>query len=311
MNHLPIAKEALCAQAQAISQLAERLGGEFQRAVELILGCQGRAAVCGMGKSGLIGKKMVATFASTGTPSLFLHPAEAFHGDLGMIKPIDLLILISYSGETEEVIKLIPSLKSFGNKIIAMTGNGQSTLAKHADIWLDVSVEREVCPNNLAPTTSTLATMAMGDALAVALIAALDFKPMDFARFHPGGSLGRKLLTRVSDVMRTGLPKVSLATSFHDCLLVMTSSRLGLALVMEGDKLIGIVTDGDLRRALLGNSGVINENVASFLTPNPHTVKASAQLSEAEAYMLDHKIRALPVTADGSDEVVGVVEIFD
>lgn len=311
MNHLPIAKEALSAQAQAISQLAERLDGEFQRAVELILGCKGRAAVCGMGKSGLIGQKMVATFASTGTPSLFLHPAEAFHGDLGMLKPIDVLILISYSGETEEVIKLIPSLKSFGNKIIAMTGNGQSTLAKHADIWLDISVEREVCPNNLAPTTSTLATMAMGDALAVALIAALDFKPMDFARYHPGGSLGRKLLTRVSDVMHTNIPKVSRDTSFHDCLLVMTSSRLGLALVMDSDKLVGIVTDGDLRRALLNNPGVINESVASFMTAKPHTVKATAQLCEAEAYMQDHKIRALPVTAEGSDEVVGVVEIFD
>ena len=311
MNHLPIAKEALSAQAQAIGQLAERLDGEFQRAVELILGCKGRAAVCGMGKSGLIGQKMVATFASTGTPSLFLHPAEAFHGDLGMLKPIDVLILISYSGETEEVIKLIPSLKSFGNKIIAMTGNGQSTLAKHADIWLDISVEREVCPNNLAPTTSTLATMAMGDALAVALIAALDFKPMDFARYHPGGSLGRKLLTRVSDVMHTNIPKVTRDTSFHDCLLVMTSSRLGLALVMDNDKLVGIVTDGDLRRALLDNPGVINENVASFMTAKPHTVKATAQLCEAEAYMQDHKIRALPVTAEGSDEVVGVVEIFD
>jgi len=311
MKHLPIAKEALSAQAQAISQLAERLNGEFQSAVELILRCKGRTVVCGMGKSGLIGQKMVATFASTGTPSFFLHPAEAFHGDLGMLKPIDTLVLISYSGETEELIKLIPSLKSFGNKIIAMTGNGQSTLAKHADIWLDISVEREVCPNNLAPTTSTLATMAMGDALAVALIEALDFKPMDFARYHPGGSLGRKLLTRVSDVMHTNIPKVSRDTSFHDCLLVMTSSRLGLALVMDNDKLVGIVTDGDLRRALLDNPGVINENVASFMTAKPHTVKATAQLCEAEAYMQDHKIRALPVTAEGSDEVVGVVEIFD
>jgi arabinose-5-phosphate isomerase len=311
MNHLPIAKEALTAQAQAISQLAERINGEFQRAVEMILACKGRAAVCGMGKSGLIGQKMVATFASTGTPSLFLHPAEAFHGDLGMLKPIDVLIMISYSGETEEVIKLIPSLKSFGNKIIAMTGNGQSSLAKHADVWLDISVDREVCPNNLAPTTSTLATMAMGDALAVALIEALDFKPMDFARYHPGGSLGRKLLTRVSDVMKTVIPNVALDTSFHDCLLVMTFSRLGLAVVMHENKLVGIVTDGDLRRALLVNPGVVNSNVASFMTPNPHTIKANAQFSEAEAYMLDHKIRALPVTADGSNEVVGVVEIFD
>lgn len=311
MNHLAIAKEALIAQAQAINLLAERIDGEFQRAVELILGCKGRAAVCGMGKSGLIGQKMVATFASTGTPSFFLHPAEAFHGDLGMLKPIDVLILISYSGETEEVVKLIPSLKSFGNKIIAMTGNGKSTLAKHADIWLDISVEREVCPNNLAPTTSTLATMAMGDALAVALIEALDFKPMDFARYHPGGSLGRKLLTRVSDVMKTNTPVVSLDTSFHDCLWVMTASRLGLAVVLDEGKLVGIVTDGDLRRALLDNPGIVNAKVSEFMTADPHTIKADAQLSEAEGYMLDRKIRALPVTAADSDEIVGVVEIFD
>ncbi|WP_408600168.1 SIS domain-containing protein [Pseudomonas sp. PLMAX] len=310
MNHLPIAKEALYAQAQAISQLAERLDGEFQRAVELILGCKGRTVVCGMGKSGLIGQKMVATFASTGTPSFFLHPAEAFHGDLGMLKPIDVLILISYSGETEELIKLIPSLKSFGNKIIAMTGNGKSTLAKHADIWLDISVEREVCPNNLAPTTSTLATMAMGDALAVALIEAIQFKPMDFARYHPGGSLGRKLLTRVSDVMHSPAPIVTPATSFHDCLLVMTQSRMGLTVVMEQGALVGIVTDGDLRRALLENEGVIHTTVAHFMTANPHTIKDDSQLSEAEAYMLDNKIRALAVT-NSENAVVGVVEIFD
>ncbi|MCU1750280.1 SIS domain-containing protein [Pseudomonas sp. 6D_7.1_Bac1] len=311
MNHLPIAKNSLTAQAHAIGQLAERLNGEFQQAVELILACEGRAAVCGMGKSGLIGKKMVATFASTGTPSLFLHPAEAFHGDLGMLMPSDVLILISYSGETEEVIKLIPSLKSFGNKIIAMTGNGQSTLAKHADIWLDINVEREVCPNNLAPTTSTLATMAMGDALAVALIDALDFKAMDFARYHPGGSLGRQLLTRVTDVMQTRLPHVSKTTSFHDCLLTMTSSRLGLALVMQEDRLVGIVTDGDVRRALLNNPAVVDKPVSTFMTASPHTVKASVQLSTAEAYMREHKIRALVVMADESHEVVGVVEIFD
>jgi arabinose-5-phosphate isomerase len=311
MNHLPIAKDALCAQAQAISQLAERLDGEFQRAVELILGCKGRTAVCGMGKSGLIGQKMVATFASTGTPSLFLHPAEAFHGDLGMLKSSDVLILISYSGETEEVIKLIPSLKSFGNKIIAMTGNGHSTLAKHADIWLDISVEREVCPNNLAPTTSTLATMAMGDALAVALIEALDFKPVDFARYHPGGSLGRKLLTKVRDVMKTNIPIVNPQTRFHDCLLVMTASRFGLAVVLDRGQLIGIVTDGDLRRALLENPGVINEQVDRFMTATPHTIRADAQLSDAEIYMLDRKIRALPVLDEVSGNVVGIVEVFD
>ena len=310
MNHLAIAKEALIAQAQAVTQMADRLNGEFQSAVELLLGCKGRTVVCGMGKSGLIGQKMVATFASTGTPSFFLHPAEAFDGDLGMLKPIDVLILISYSGETEELIKLIPSLKSFGNKIIAMTGNGKSTLAKHADIWLDISVEREVCPNNLAPTTSTLATMAMGDALAVAIIEAIQFKPMDFARYHPGGSLGRKLLTRVSDVMHSPAPIVSPATSFHDCLLVMTESRMGLTVVLDQGVLVGIVTDGDLRRALLQNQGVTGSTVDQFMTRNPHTIREESQLSEAEAYMIDNKIRALAVT-NHANEIVGVVEIFD
>lgn len=310
MNHLSVAKEALIAQAKAVKTLADRLDQEFQRAVELLLSCKGRTVVCGMGKSGLIGQKMVATFASTGTPSFFLHPAEAFHGDLGMLKPVDVLILISYSGETDELIKLIPSLKSFGNKVIAITGNGNSTLAKHSDIWLDVSVEREVCPNNLAPTTSTLATMAMGDALAVALIEAIQFKPIDFARYHPGGSLGRKLLTRVKDVMHSPAPVVARETSFHDCLLTMTQSRLGLAIVMDEQRLVGIVTDGDLRRALLENEGIIRETVAQFMTAKPHTIMEDAQLSEAELYMRDNKIRALAVTNAGG-EVVGVVEIFD
>ncbi|WP_060479720.1 KpsF/GutQ family sugar-phosphate isomerase [Pseudomonas monteilii] len=310
MNHLNIAKQALIAQAQAINELADRLGNEFQRAVELLLNCKGRTVVCGMGKSGLIGQKMVATFASTGTPSFFLHPAEAFHGDLGMLKSVDALVLISYSGETEEVIKLIPSLKSFGNKIIAMTGSANSTLAKHSDIWLDISVDREVCPNNLAPTTSTLATMAMGDALAVALIQAIQFKPMDFARYHPGGSLGRKLLTRVKDVMHSPAPVVTPATSFHDCLMVMTQSRLGLAVVLEDSHLVGIVTDGDLRRALLEDAGVIQKTVNQFMTGKPHTIRDSAQLSAAESYMLENKIRALAVTDEGG-ALVGVVEIFD
>lgn len=310
MKHLNIAKQALTAQAQAVNNLAERLGFEFTSAVELILGCKGRTVVCGMGKSGLIGQKMVATFASTGTPSFFLHPAEAFHGDLGMLKPVDVLILISYSGETEELIKLIPSLKSFGNKIIAMTGSNSSTLAMHADIWLDISVEREVCPNNLAPTTSTLATMAMGDALAVALIDAIQFKPVDFARYHPGGSLGKKLLARVCDVMHSPAPMVDLDSSFHECLLVMTKSRLGLAVVMDGDDMVGIVTDGDLRRALLANEKTIHSSVKQFMTKNPRAIDENALLATAESFMLDNKIRALAVT-DQLGSVVGVVEIFD
>ncbi len=308
-NHLLPARDALNAQADAVRTLANRIGDEFQQAVDMILACKGRTVVCGMGKSGLIGKKIVATFASTGTPSFFLHPGEAFHGDLGMLKPSDIVILISNSGETEEVIKLIPSLRTFGNSIIAMTGNGNSSLARNSDIWLDISVEREVCPNNLAPTTSTLATMAMGDALAVALIKARDFKPLDFARYHPGGSLGRRLLTQVRDVMHTSLPTVRPEASFHECLLAMTAGRRGLALVMEGESLHGIVTDGDLRRALLRNPESTEMPVRAFMSPRPHTIGPDTMLADAEAYMHAHKIRALVVTEGG--RVIGLLEIFD
>lgn len=215
MNYLQIARETLAVEEQALARLGRRLDTHFNEIVELILQCQGRLVIGGIGKSGLVGKKMVATFASTGTPSFFLHPTEAFHGDLGMLKPIDIVMLISYSGETDDVNKLIPSLKNFGNKIIALTGNPNSTLAKHSDYVLDISVEREVCPNNLAPTTSVLVTMALGDALAVALIKARDFKPADFARFHPGGSLGRRLLCRVKNEMQTRLPVTRLETSLQ------------------------------------------------------------------------------------------------
>lgn len=309
-NYVEIAKESLIAQSQAVKTLADRIGVEFQGAVELILACAGRVVICGMGKSGLIGKKFVATFASTGTPSFFLHPGEAFHGDLGMLKPSDVVILISYSGETEEVIKLIPSLKSFGNKIIAMAGNPNSILARNSDIFLDVSVEREVCPNNLAPTTSTLATMAMGDALAVALIKARDFQPMDFARFHPGGSLGRRLLTRVRDVMRTNLPRVAPDATVRECLFTMTSGRMGLALIMEETRLQGIITDGDLRRAMLRDPHMLEKSVRVFMTRTPVTIDAEANLADAEAYMIEKKVRALVVTEGQEQSVCGVVEIF-
>ena len=214
MNYLQIARETLSVESQALTQLSQRLGDEFSQVVDLILACEGRLVIGGIGKSGLIGKKMVATFASTGTPSFFLHPTEAFHGDLGMLKPIDIVMLISYSGETDDVNKLIPSLKNFGNKIIALTSNKNSTLARHADYVLDITVEREVCPNNLAPTTSALVTLALGDALAVSLITARHFQPADFAKFHPGGSLGRRLLCKVKDQMQTRLPITTPDTSF-------------------------------------------------------------------------------------------------
>ncbi|MGC7560250.1 KpsF/GutQ family sugar isomerase [Pasteurella sp. PK-2025] len=308
MNYLQIARETLAVEEKAIVRLSQHLDQQFNDIVDLILQCQGRLVIGGIGKSGLVGKKMVATFASTGTPSFFLHPTEAFHGDLGMLKPIDIVMLISYSGETDDVNKLIPSLKNFGNKIIALTGNLNSTLAKHADYALDISVEREVCPNNLAPTTSVLVTMALGDALAVSLIKARNFQPADFARFHPGGSLGRRLLCRVKDQMQTRLPITTLTTSFTDCLTIMNEGRMGVALVMEENQLKGIITDGDIRRALSANGAATLEKTAQdLMTRNPKTIHADAFLSEAEAFMKATKIHSL-VVVDDKQKVVGLVE---
>ncbi len=311
-----IAVDSLRAQSKELLSLAQRLGPEFDQSVQTILSCQGRIIVSGMGKSGLVGKKIAATFASTGTPSFYIHPAEAFHGDLGMIRPDDLLILISYSGETEEVIKLLPSVKHFGCNIISLVGAIRSTLAEASDIALDISVEREVCPNNLAPTTSTLVTMGMGDALAVALIKARNFKPVDFARYHPGGSLGKQLLTRVRDAMTTRLPTVTADTTVNDALFIMTSGRMGLALIMEDKKLLGILTDGDLRRAMLKDNDLLSKPVLQFSTLNPVTVKANTMLSEAEDIMRREKVRVLIVEGDRSDssgnsDVCGLLEIFD
>lgn len=306
--HLAIAKEALVMQSEAVMEAAQRLGPEFHMAVEMILECEGRVVVCGIGKSGLVGRKIAATLASTGTHSFFLHPGEAFHGDMGMLKPIDVVILVSYSGETDEVVRLMPSLKLFGNRIIAMTGNSGSSLARHADIWLDISVMAEVCPNNLAPTTSTLVTMAMGDALAVALIRARNFQPADFARFHPGGSLGRKLLTRVGDVMQTVLPIVTPDTHFQDCLFTMTNGRMGMALVMEGKKLRGVVTDGDLRRAMQKEGGEMKSLlVCKFMNTSPLTIDVDARISDAEIYMREKKVKCLVVT-NKKDSVCGILE---
>ncbi len=308
MNHLSNANTALTLYAQAISRLNQNLSDNFNQAVEMILHCEGRVVVAGIGKSGLVGKKMVATFASTGTPSFFLHPTEAFHGDLGMLKPIDVVILISYSGETDDVNKLIPSLKNFGNKIIAMTGNPQSTLGRHADITLDISIEREACPNNLAPTTSSLITMALGDALAIALIKARDFKAEDFARFHPGGSLGRKLLCRVRDVMQHKLPITHLSASFSDCLHVMNEGRMGVAIVMQQDELQGIITDGDIRRTLAKfGADSLNKTAEEIMTRNPKTILDSTFLAHAEEFMKEKHIHSLiAVTEDG--KVSGIVE---
>ncbi len=308
---LSIAKESLTEQAKALVRMADELGEEFEKAVQLILQTKGRVVVCGMGKSGLVGKKMMATFASTGTPSFFMHPAEAFHGDLGMLAREDLLILISYSGETDEILNLLPSIKHFGNKIISIVGNNQSTMAKHSDIVLNVRVEKEVCPNNLAPTTSTLATMGMGDALAVALIKERGFQAADFARYHPGGSLGRRLLTRVKDVMHTrNLPAVHADVPLKDAVLAISEGRLGLAVIVEQGQVRGIVTDGDLRRALVNRVDINQALIGDIMTENPVTITPDMMLTDAEKLMLEKKIKAL-IVVDDNYQMSGILEIFD
>ncbi|MGF7432811.1 MULTISPECIES: KpsF/GutQ family sugar isomerase [Pasteurellaceae] len=308
MDYLQDARNTLETEEKALSELRLRLDKSFNDVVDLILNCEGRLVIGGIGKSGLIGRKMVATFASTGTPSFFLHPTEAFHGDLGMLKPIDIVMLISYSGESDDVNKLIPSLKNFGNKIIALTGNRNSTLAKHADYLLDISVKREACPNNLAPTTSTLVTLALGDALAVALINARHFQATDFAKFHPGGSLGRRLLTRVKDQMQTKLPIIAPNTSFTECLTVMNEGRMGVALVMENETLKGIITDGDIRRALTANgTETLNKSAQQLMTLNPKTINENTFIGQAEDFMKQNRIHSLVVLND-DNKVVGIVE---
>lgn len=308
MDYLSSAKETLALYADEITRLNQRLSDEFNRAVELILNCKGRVVVAGIGKSGLVGKKMVATLASTGTPSFFLHPTEAFHGDLGMLKPIDIMILISNSGETDDVNKLIPSLKNFGNQIIAMTGNPHSTLGSYADVVLNINVQREACPNNLAPTTSTLVTMALGDALAIALIKARDFRAEDFARFHPGGSLGRKLLCRVRDVMNRKVPVTAPSSSFSDCLSVMNEGRMGVAVIMQGDVLQGIITDGDIRRTLAEfGAESLTKTAEQIMIRNPKTIDDATFLAKAEEMMKELHIHSL-IAVNEQGKVTGLIE---
>ena len=308
MNYLQTAKETLVLYTHEIDRLNQRLSDEFNQAVELMLHCEGRVVVAGIGKSGLVGKKMVATFASTGTPSFFLHPTEAFHGDLGMLKPIDVVILISNSGETDDVNKLIPSLKSFGNKIIAITGNPHSTLGKYADVVLNIHVEREACPNNLAPTTSTLVTMALGDALAIALINARDFRAEDFARFHPGGSLGLKLLCRVRDVMNANVPVAEPTATFSECLSVMNEGRMGVAVIMQASELCGIITDGDIRRTLAKfGAESLNKTAEQIMSRNPKTIADSTFLGKAEEMMKQLHIHSL-IALNDEGKVSGLME---
>jgi arabinose-5-phosphate isomerase len=305
-----IAREALQYQGNSIVHLASTIDDAFEQATELIYTCRGRVIVSGMGKSGLVGRKIAATFSSTGTPSYFLHPGEALHGDLGVIQADDLVILISNSGETEEVLRLLPSLEDFGNPIVSITGKADSTLATHSTVALILPDNREVCPNELAPTTSTLVTMALGDALAVALMTVRDFKPVDFARYHPGGSLGRRLLTRVSNVMRTRVPFIAAEAPLYDAIDVMTKGRTGMAVALEDDKLVGVLTDGDLRRAMLADRQALEQPVKRFMSRTPITVKPEARLADAEDLMRARNVHAL-VVQDATGAVVGLLDIFD
>ncbi|WP_396587498.1 SIS domain-containing protein [Bermanella sp. R86510] len=304
------AHDSILEQSRQVQRLSQFVDNGFKEAVKSIHSSKGRLVISGMGKSGLIGKKIAATMASTGTSSFFVHPGEAYHGDLGMIQPEDVVLLLTNSGETDEVIKLIPSLKQFGNKIIGMTGNLTSTLAKHADIVLNVSVEREVCPNNLAPTASTTAALVMGDALAVALIHLSNFQPKDFARFHPGGSLGRKLLTRVKDVMiQDDLPIVAPSLTMNDVIMVMTKSRLGLAIVMDKSNLLGVITDGDLRRALAAGTDFSKTSAQQMMTKDPVTIFEDAMLADGEEHMRRAQVKQIIVT-NSESQVKGVLEFF-
>lgn len=309
-----IARESILAQSAALASIAGGLGEEFDDAINLIVACTGRVIIIGMGKSGIVGQKIAATLASTGTPSFYVHPADAIHGDLGMITPQDIVLLISNSGGTEEVVKLLPSIKYFGNKIISLVGRDNSSIGDSADVTLVLPVEREVCPNNLAPTTSTLVAMAVGDALAVALMKVKNFKPADFAHFHPGGMLGKSLHSRVRDVMRShDLPLCKPQDDISTAIMAMTSSRLGLAVIHEDQQVVGIFTDGDLRRAMLSEAEVWSATVGDYMSPNPVCVSADDLIKDAEALMREHKVRALVVVSAREGEEVkicGILEIF-
>lgn len=303
---LASARRVLAIEAAAVADLAERLDDQFEAAVQAILKMRGRLIVTGMGKSGIVGHKIAATLMSTGTPSATLHPGEAYHGDLGMITRGDLVLAISNSGETDEVLKLLPFVRDNGNTVISMTGNPSSTLARASQWHLDVGVAEEACSLRLAPTSSTTATLAMGDALAIALMDARGFSPEDFARFHPGGSLGKRLLSRVEGEMSVPPKPISATTGFREILGAVTSSGLGVALVSLEDG-IGLITDGDLRRAVeTYGPAVFSVSAESLATPNPVTVAATARVEDALAIMDHHGIACLLV-ADG-DAIVGVMK---
>ncbi|BDD05700.1 KpsF/GutQ family sugar-phosphate isomerase [Aureibacter tunicatorum] len=310
-NIVQYAEKVFEIEAKAIADLKKNLTEDFEKAVKEILAGDGKLVISGMGKSGIIGKKIAATLASTGTPSFFMHPGEAFHGDLGMVTPEDVVIVISNSGETNEMLNIIPFFKDNGNTLIAMTGNPESTLAKNSNYHLNIAVEEEACPLSLAPTSSTTATLVMGDALAVALMYERGFKAENFARFHPGGSLGKRLLTNASTLMKSeNLPIISKEDNTKTIIAKITEGRLGLAIVMQEESIAGIITDGDIRRAMESKEENFFQLTAEeLMTPNPKTIASQAKIAEAEELMNHYKINSLLVAED--NKLLGVLQIYD
>ena len=310
---LKLARQVLAIEAEAIQNLSARLGSSFIDALALLLNCKGRVVVSGMGKSGHIARKIASTMASTGTPAYFVHPAEASHGDIGMITRDDVLIALSNSGESEELLTIVPLLKRQGAHLIAITGNSSSALAREADVHLDAQVEKEACPLNLAPTASTTAALALGDALAVALLDAKGFGADDFARSHPGGALGRRLLTHVRDVMRTGaeVPSVQSGAGFSEALLEMSKKRMGMTAVLDAEgRVSGVFTDGDLRRTLAQIADIKSARIDDIMTRSPRTIGPDKLAAEAVQIMEERKVnQLLVVTEEGA--LVGALNMHD
>ena len=309
-NILEIAKKTIESESKSIAKLADLLTDDFLKAVEIIYNSKGRLVVTGIGKSAIIAQKIVASMNSTGTPSLFLHASEAIHGDLGMVQPDDVVICISKSGNSPEIKVLVPILKHFGNSLIAITGNTTSFLAKGADFILDTTVESESCPNNLAPTNSTTAQLVMGDALAVCLMELREFKAQDFAKYHPGGALGKKLLLRVGDMLdQSHKPEVTPDTNIKKVIFEISEKRLGVTAVIENNKVIGIITDGDIRRMLNNNDTFAYLTAKDIMTKNPKTIQLSSMVTDALNILEDFSITQLIVT--DHEEYKGVLHLHD
>jgi len=305
-----IAKSVIQTEADSILLLIDRIDQNFDDACQLLASCQGKVILIGIGKSGHIAKKIASTFSSTGTPSFFMHPGEAGHGDLGMVNYNDVLVIISYSGESDEILTLLPGIKRLNVPIISMTGNAQSSIAESSAFHLDVSVEKEACPHNLAPTSSTTVALVLGDAIAISLISAHNFTADDFAMSHPSGALGRRLLTFVSSIMKTGkdIPIVSVETSLLDSLLVMSQKALGMVLIADNNKLIGIFTDGDLRRAIESNTNFQELTIKKVMTRNCKSIGANEPALKAIEMMEKFSLNSLPVV-DSDNQVVGALNM--